>query len=174
MLELPTTNVDPDRLDGTYNNPRPGRYYGEVNYVDECDPKTGKMIADLEVLSGDPPDQVGKTIRAYFELHTDDPAKQESYWNKIRNFAIATGLTSVEEIRAAKEAGLAQQFDFETATGRKVCFEVEDAPKCKAGVSVGFGIYHVNSPKAKGIPLPDGGSPVATQETPPDPFGDIL
>lgn len=141
------SNVDPDRLDGP-DFPEPGSYHFEVIEIVEEDPRSGCMVAECKVLAGDKPDQEGKTHREYFSLSAKAMVK-------VIQFAVAIGLTSEEQLRAAKAAGQSPDLPFETeGPGRQFCGKLTaEEYQGKTRNKLNFNIWGLDDKRAKGIPL---------------------
>ena len=150
--EIPSDTFDPEKLDG-FDNAAPGRYHVEVVSVDdEATSKSGspQMQVDYEVLAGTPDDQEGKPHRDYF-------ARTDKAFKRALIFAVATGLTTKEELQQLKAAGKNPTIDFTLAVGRQLCVEIEPGEyKGKPKGEIGFGMWHVDAEDAKAIPKNQG------------------
>jgi len=148
-VEFSTENYDPDKMDG-FDFPEVGQYHAEVSHVDEDGGKNGEMVVDFEILAGTTANQEGKSQREYF-------SKTAAAEKRMLQFACATGLTTVEELKAKKEKGENPVIDFNMARGRQLCIGIEaETYEDKTRNKVGFRMWHVDSDKAKGIPLNKG------------------
>lgn len=151
--EIPTDAFDADNLEG-FESVAPGTYHVEVTAVEEdAVSKSGspQMVVDYEVLAGTVGGQEGKTHKDYY-------SRSEKALKRALMFAIATGLTSQEELKAAQQAGKSPVIDFTKAVGRQLVVEIEEETdqNGKARPKVAWGIWATNSPKAKGVPLNQG------------------
>ncbi len=148
-MQYDLDEFDPTRLDQA-DRPGPGSYHFEVLEVEPEDPKTGALWADCEVLAGTTAGQEGKVHREYI---SNTPASV----GRIMQFAVAIGLTTVDELKRLKAAGQSPEIDWDAAVGRQFCgrLEAEEYPRGSGKVrnKLNFNIWSVDSPKAKGIPL---------------------
>lgn len=146
------TGFDPDRMDG-FDEPAPGRAHFEVVKVQESAMSKGgkpQMVVDLEVLAHTVPNQEAKTHREYFPWTAE--AEQ-----KALQFAVAVGLTSVDELKAKKNAGQAPVIDFNLAEGRQFLGELkEEEYEGRKSVKLGFRMYPLDSPKHRDYPRNQG------------------
>ena len=145
-------DYDPDKMEG-FDNPQPGKAHFEVTRVDEnAVSKKGQpqMEVDLEVLAHTIPDQEGKNQREFFTW-TADAEK------RALQFAVAVGLTTVEELKAKKDAGENPVIDFNLAVGRQLLGELrEEEYQGQKNIKLGFRMFHVDSPKHKDYPRNQG------------------
>lgn len=170
--DMPTEGVEPDKLGGFAPKPSKGIYLGNVIFVDEEDPKTSKMIADLEVFGGRPAegaldDQIGRQIRAFFENPRDaaTPEKRIQYARKAYVFALATELITEEQLQAAVNDGKPMSIRFKLAEGRKLIFEVEES-RAKDGVGVAWQMWPLTAAKEKGLVIPGGAQVLGAKDDP--------
>ena len=147
--EIPLDEVDPENIGVGGNFPAPGKYHVEVTQVDPDTTSSGgkpQMKVEYEILAGDVEGQEGKTQYDYY-------AKTPKAFPRALQFAIAAGLTTKEELSAAKTAGTAPRIPFGMAIGRQLCVEiVEEEYEGKTRNKVQFGLWHLNDPEAKDIP----------------------
>lgn len=158
VFAMPLDDVDTDKLGG-YSSPAPGKYHGQVNAWGRGMPNWDNCYwFDVEVLAGTTPKQEGRNQRIGF----NDPATAEEKSrgvckSKLIQFAIAVGLTTEAEVKAAKEDHRPLAFRWNMAVGRQLCFEVEVNEKRKAGTAVkDWAYWPIDSSKAAGIPLNKG------------------
>lgn len=146
------TDYDPDKMDG-FDNPSPGKCHLEITRVEEDATSKGgnpQMEVDLEVLAHTDPEQVAKSHREFFPW----TAKAES---KALQFAVACGLTTVDELKQKKAAGENPIIDFNMAVGRQILGELtEETYEGKTSCKLNFNMFHVNSPKHKDVPRNQG------------------
>jgi hypothetical protein len=160
--EFDTDDFDPDRIDG-FDVVADGRYHVQVDSVQEEGGKNQEMIVNFGVLSGTTAGQEGKNHQEYF-------SRSPKAAKRALLFACATGLTTIEELKKAKEANKNPVIDFTLAVGRQLCIEiVAEEYQGKMRPKIGFGIYSVDSPKAAGIPISQAAAAKAGDS--PDPFG---
>jgi len=146
-------DFDPDKMDG-FDNPAPGKCHLEVTRVDEdCVSKSSgnpQMEVDFEVLAHVDESQIGKSHREFFPW----TARAES---KALQLAVATGLTTVEELKALKEQGKGPVIDFNLAVGRQIFGRLEESEyEGKISIKLNFNMYPVSSPKHKDYPRNQG------------------
>jgi len=149
-------DYDPDRMEG-FDSAAPGKCHLEVTHVDENAVSKGsgnpQMIVDFEVLAHSEANQEGKTHREFFPW----TAKAE---NKALQFAVAVGLTTIEELKAIKEAGKNPVIDFNAAVGRQMLGKLveEEYPKDsgKMTTKLNYNLFHVDSPKHRDYPRNQG------------------
>lgn len=168
--EIPSEDYDPQNIDKGYQAPEPGRYHVQVvNVDDDAVSKSGspQMVVDYLILSGTTPGMAGREYRDFF-------SKSHTAVNRVLLFALATKVTSMAELEAHKAAKTNPVLDFSKAVGRNLCIELdtEEYPEGsgKHRVRCAFGIYPVDSPKAKGIPL-DVHAEAKAGDAGDDPFG---
>jgi|LSQX01.3.fsa_nt_gb hypothetical protein len=147
------TDYDTSKMEG-FDNPEPGKYHFEVTRVDEdaISKRSGKaqMEVDMEVLAGTTPDQEAKSHREFFSW-TADAEK------RALQFAVAVGLTTVEELEAKKQAGVNPVIDFNQAVGRQFLGELrEEEYEGRTSIKLGFRMWHLDSPKHRDIPRNNG------------------
>ncbi|MDX9784754.1 MAG: hypothetical protein RBT72_08395 [Spirochaetia bacterium] len=146
------TDFDPDKMDG-FDNPTPGKCHLEIVRVEEnATSKAGnpQMEVDFEILAHTDPDQVAKSHREYFPW----TAKAES---KALQFAVACGLTTVEELKALKDAGKGPVIDFNLAEGRQILGELkEEEYEGRKSTKLNFNMFRIDSPKHKDFPRNQG------------------
>ena len=72
---------------------------------------TGNHIVDLEIVAHENPDEVGK-------VHTEFFSQTPKAGYRLRQLAVASGLTTLERMKAAKDAGEYPTIEFNDAVGR--------------------------------------------------------
>jgi len=187
--EFDTENVDTSKMKG-FVSPAAGFYHFQVTNVDEEGGNNGEMIVDAEVLAGSVPNQEGTSQREYF-------TKSASAEGRALQFAVAVGLTTVEEIEAAKNSRQNLSINFKLAEGRQFVGEVrDDEYNGKIKQKLDFRMYPLDSPAAARVPKCEGmlqqhadaaddpfGGPQVPDEAPgtqdatdppADPFGGLL
>jgi hypothetical protein len=143
--EFDTNDFDPETLGG-FDNPKPGRYHVQVQQCDESGGKKGEMTVRFEVLAGTVPDQEGKTHLEYF-------SKTPAAAKRALMFAVACGLTTIDELKQCKGAGKNPVIHFSDAVGRQLCIGLEeDEYEGKKRNKVDFRIWATDAPEAKDIP----------------------
>lgn len=165
--EFDQDSYDPETLDA-YDSPAVGGYHFEVSRVEENSVSSGKgsaqMEVDIDVLAGTVADQEGKSHREYF-------TKSEAAAKRALLFAVACGLTTVEELKACKEQGRNPVIDFSKAVGRQFKGRLEEEEyEGKKRVKLGFNMWPVDSPKAADIPV-NKGKLAQLGDASDDPFG---
>jgi len=148
-MKFDLSETNPEKMDG-FDRPAEGAYHFEVNAIEEDDPKSGCMYVDCEVLAGTTKNQEGKVHREYF-------SKTPKAFSRIAQFAVAVGLTTQDELKAAKESGQSPNIDMYLAVGRQFCGQlVGEEYEGKTRNKLNFNIWSTQSDKAKGIPLNKG------------------
>ena len=161
-IEFDVEDFDPDKIDG-FDVVADGRYHVQVDSVQESGGKNDEMVVEFGVLAGTTAGQEGKSHREYF-------SKSSKAAKRMLLLACATGLTTVEELKAAKEKKKNPVIDFNLAVGRQLCIEIQaEEYQGKMRPKIGFGIYGVDSPKAAGIPIAQAAAAKAGDTA--DPFG---
>lgn len=152
--EFDANDFDPDTLGG-FDNPKPGRYHFQIQKVDENGGSNGEMMVRLEVLAGTTANQEGKTHQEYF-------SKSPKAAKRALMFAVACGITTIDELKSQKAAGKNPVIHFADAVGRQFCGGLEeeewlakDGTK-KKGVKLDFRIWALDSPEAADIPMNKG------------------
>lgn len=147
--EFDANDFDPDTLGG-FDNPKPGLYHVQIQKLDENGGKNGEMTVRFEVLSGTTPNQEGKTHLEYF-------TKSAKAAKRALTFAVACGLTTIDELKAQKAAGKNPVIHFADAVGRQLCIGLEeDEYQGKKRVKVDFRLWALDSPEAADIPMNKG------------------
>lgn len=153
--EIDNQTLDPDNVDKSYQNPAPGRYHVQVTDLNEDDisPKgTPQMWVNMEILSGTVAGQEGRNHREYFTKN-----EKTGNVNKFLMFALATRITTHEELAKHKAAGTNPVIDPKHAIGRQLCIELTaEMYEGKQTVRCNYAMFAIDSPKAKGIPLNQG------------------
>lgn len=152
--EVPLDDVDTEKLGG-FDNPRPGRYHGQITAVEPCDEKLKKFWCDIEILAGTTANQEGKSTRLFLNdpRSYEDPEKRGSMSRRLLTLAIAVGLTTKGGIEEAKKQRRNMSIDWSLVVGRQLCFEIESNDQTKSKISVkDFGYWHLDDPKASDIP----------------------
>ena len=154
-----------------------GEYHFQV--VEAFEDEKGQLVVDAKVLAGRPDGQQGKSHREYFASPKPDQAPEKRVHTAKRQltYFIATGLTSEEELKAAKTAGRKVNLDPALTNGRQFCAKLTAKEyEGKVSQKMGYDIWPVNSEKAAGIPLDaamlekDGEAPAGQD----DPYGDVF
>jgi hypothetical protein len=150
--ELALDEVDLDQLD-RFASPLPGKYHGRVVAINLNDPKIGKMVVDIEILAGVPAGQEGRIQRLYYAHEGATPTATAVAIKKKLKLALALVLTTKDEIIQAKERGQRLRIDFALALGRHLLLRVDANERTKTGTSVDWGLWAIDDPEAKGIPI---------------------
>lgn len=153
-FELDTDDVDLDNLHGSgFDKPVAGKCHMMIQDIDTHEGTDDAMTVDYEVIAHEKPDQEGKTIRDYYYKKGQKADSQKELIRRMICFAVATGLTSEEELRRLKAEGKKPKINFEAAVGRHVCLEVrEETYQGKKKSKCGFDVFGLNDPKAEKFP----------------------
>lgn len=173
-LSLDLNKVDNPSKVGTGGRVKPGRCHAVMTKFEEYgEPKSGCHIANWEILSHDDPSQVGKVFKDFLT----DPAgasseKGASYaTERILLYCYVLGITTPEQMDAAKKGGQMPSLDLALADGRQAFIElVEEEYNNKVNTRIGnagFDIYSMNSPSTKDFPRNAAMAARATQQAAP-------
>ena len=165
------TNEIPDSMD-QFDRPTAGSYCFKV--TDAFEDSKGQMVVDAEILAGEPVSQVGKVHREWFNNPTPEqtPTARVATVKRSLAFFVAVGLTNEEELKTAKAAGRKLSLEPKQAVTRHFCGQLSKSEyDGKISYKLGYDIWALDSPKAKGIPLSGvTSSPGSTEDT----FGDAF
>jgi len=148
-FEVPVDDIDTETVGG-FDKVAVGSYHFEITSVDEEGGTKGEMIVKTEVLRGTTSNQEGKEIAHYFSKEMTALARR-----KILALAIATGLTTKQQLDQHKANGTSPSFDFNSIVGRQVCMNLEDNEwNGKHSTRLAWDeIYHPTDKRANHIPL---------------------
>jgi len=93
------------------NMPDPGRYHVVITAVDESFDKYNSITVDFQVLTGNKPGQVDRTLTEYFSV-------SEKAIPRLKRLALCVGLLQPGEAE--------REIEFEQAVGRQLVIEVEE------------------------------------------------
>lgn len=118
-FEVPLDEIDTDNVGG-FDKVLDGGYHLEITGYDEDGGRKGEMLVDAEVLRGTTPNQEGKSIRFFFGKELKPLAIR-----KILALAIASGVTTKQELDKHKAAGTSPSLDFSNIVGKQICANIE-------------------------------------------------
>lgn len=149
-FEVTVDNVDTDTVGG-FDRVAPGSYHFEITHVDEDGGKKGEMVVKLEVLRGNVSNQEGKEIALYFAKDLSSALAMR----KILALAIATGLTTKQQLDQHKANGTSPTLDFNSVVGKQICCNLESNEyDGKTTTRLAWDeIYHPADKRANHIPL---------------------
>lgn len=125
--------------------PVPGLYHILIQGIDEGGEKS--VIVDYEILAGTVPGQEGKTGREYL-------SKSPKAMKRIVLFALAAGVTTMDELIKAKQAKVNPKINLQAAVNRQICIELY---KNGQYTNITFeGFWNPTDEKAKDIPKNSG------------------
>ncbi len=134
-----------------------GQFHFRVSALDEGVPSENQsMKVTSEVIGGAPASELGKIHIEYFNhpKADQDPEKKKNTAKRQLIFAIACGVTTEEEIEAARQQGKGPQVDFNLCVDRHFCGELQtEEYQGKVRQKLGYRIFGVRSEQAKGIKL---------------------
>ena len=145
--DTPLDDIDTDKLDGGFQRVMPGKYHVQVKDVEFNDKQ--EMVVQYEVMAGTCPGQEGKTFRDWF--YPSPAARSRAF-----QFAVASGITTQEELEELKRQR--RSFNrWKDAVGQHLKVELfEEEYNGEMKTKCGFGIWHLNNPKAKDVPINKG------------------
>jgi hypothetical protein len=152
--EVPLDDVDPERIGGM-PIVAPGEFHTQVNAWWDAEPKTGKTVADVEVLAGTTPGQEGKGQWIFFDDPNEPGLAQNARLARIGErlrFAVACGLVTKEEIKEAKEKKQRLALNMQLAVGRHLIIRVTKNDKTKTKTKVD-GFWNLHDPEAPKCPM---------------------
>ncbi len=169
-----------DNFEGS-DNPLPGWYHVVVQDCEETILVSGQektkgeeypvVKVDVEILAGKPAEQEGKKDDEALFLEGKDEGKA------VGMFAVAVGLVTVKQLKAAQQSGEDIDIDWSEAIGRQLCMElIPDKKQADKGypgcVRCNCRYYAVDDPAVKDIPKNLSELPPTASPPPTAPAGD--
>jgi len=150
VLEISLDEFDPDRQQA-FAEVKPGRAHVIVTDWEENAINGQWHRMKMEVVAHDEPGENGKIHSELFH------AGAKAQWRLIR-LALATRLTTVEELAALKEQGEYATFDFADAIGRSmfVRFVQETDRNGEKRIKLGRNLFAIDDPRCSGWPANPG------------------
>lgn len=143
-IDLDLTNDDPTKTG--FDPVAPGKAHAQMVKWTDYGSKNGDHVGEFEVVAHQDPDQVGKVHTEYFSQ------KSTVVW-KLRTLAIALGLTTVDALSRAKEAGQSVPLEFADGVNRQLFVTFSNHEyNGKTSTRIEGGMFHLTDPKAKGHP----------------------
>ena len=144
-IELDLTNDDPTRT-GAFETVEPGNAHVVVVDFQEYGAKTGNHIVDLEILAHNDRGQVGKVHREFFSQN------DAAVW-RLRLLAVVCRLATVDELKAAKDAGKPISIEFGDCVGKQICVTLEEQTyDGKTSIQIGSGLFALDDDRCKTFP----------------------
>jgi hypothetical protein len=143
-------DFDPEALGG-FDRVLPGSVHAQVVAVDPDGGKGGAMLVDFEILRGTTPGQEGKVHQEKF---ADDMKKV--FQKKRAALAHATGIVTMEMMKAAKAAKEMITPDWMAMLGKQVCMNLVESESDKGQKFTNLNwdeIWHPTDKKAQHVPL---------------------
>lgn len=149
-IDIPFDGIDPDAVGG-YDTVAPGLFHGKVVNVIEEYGDRGNMVVDVEVLRHSVSNQIGKVHREFF---TKDLSK-ETFRRKFLAFALATELTTVDEVKQLAAHGKSPSIEYTHAVGKQVVMKMEENDyNGKVSTRMSWdSVFHPAHKKANDCPL---------------------
>lgn len=158
-LSFDLNQVDDVKKPNSGGQVKPGRCHAVFVEFDEYgEPKSGSHFGVWEIVAHDDPKQVGKKYKDLL----GDPAngkseKGVSYaMGRLLHYAYVLGVTTPDEMEAAKKSGQQPNLDLNNGAGQQVFLEIVEEKydgKINSRIAdAGFAIMSINDPKCKDFP----------------------
>ena len=142
-----------DNLRESADDVKPGKCMAVVSEFQEYGAKNGNHICEFEIVAHDDPAEVGKIHQEFF-------SQTPKAVYRLRQLAIAAGLTTIEAAKAAKEAGQSVPIEFADSVGHPMYVllaaeEYEKNGTITVNTRVGKGgaaMYRVDDPRCADWP----------------------
>ncbi len=145
-------DFDPESLGG-FDRVQPGAYHAQIVAVDPDGGKGGAMLVDFEVLKGT---TVGQEGKVHQEKFADDMKK--SFQKKRASLALASGIVTMDMLKAAKADKKPVEPDWMAMVGKQVCLNlVENESNGRLYTNLNWDeVWHPTDKKANSVPLHEG------------------
>lgn len=152
-FEVPLDDVDTSSVGG-FEKMEPGFYHTQIVNLNEDGGDKGEMLVWFEILRGTAPNQDGKNHREKFRKDAKAFAIR-----KLLALAIASGLTTRDQLDEMKARGERPVIDWQQCIGKQVCIHIERTASNdgKEYTQIAWDeIWHPLDKRASSIPLHPG------------------